>query len=150
MKIQTKYFGEVEYTEEELIRFPKGLFGFEDEHEFLLMSFSEEGTLLSLQSVKSPDVAFTLMHPFTLAPDYAPVLQADELKRLGAERSEDLYYYVTCTVREPVGESTVNMRCPIAINPDTRVALQVILNDGAWEMRHKLSELSARKGGVPC
>ena len=150
MKIQTKYFGEIDYTEDELLVFPKGLFGFENEHSFLLLPFSEEGTLFSLQSVKSPDLAFTLMHPFSLCPDYAPVLQEDELKRLNVEKSEDLYYYVTCTVRDPVGESTVNMRCPVVINPDTREAMQVILTDGAWDMRHKLSELSAQKGGALC
>ena len=139
MKTQTKYFGEIEYTKEELLAFRKGLFGFEDEQAFLLLPFSQEGTLFSLQSVKTPELAFTLMHPFSLDPDYAPVLAAEELKALAVRDSEELYYYVMCTVREPVGESTVNMKCPVAINPDTREAMQVILEDEAWEMRHKLS-----------
>jgi len=144
LKTQTKFFGEIEYTKEELLTFAKGLFGFEEEQSFLLLSFSDAGTLFSLQSVKTPELAFTLMHPFTLDPGYAPVLGEDELKALGVEKSEDLYYYVMCTVKEPVGESTVNMRCPVAINPDTRTAMQVILSDETWEMRHKLADFEKR------
>ena len=140
MKTKTKYFGEIEYTKEELLTFPAGLFGFEDEQSFLLLPFSDEGTLFSLQSVKTPELAFTLMHPFTLSPGYAPVLRDEELKSLGVESSEELYYYVMCTVKEPVGESTINMRCPLAINPDTRRGMQVILDGDKWEMRHRLAE----------
>lgn len=149
MKIKTKYFGELDYTKDETIVFPKGLFGFEEEQTFLLLPFSNAGTLFSLQSVKTEELAFTLMHPFSLDPAYAPVLQADELKTLEVEKSEDLYYYVLCTVKEPVGESTINMKCPLAINPDTRRGMQVILDDDAWEMRHKLIDFERREG-KPC
>ena len=145
MKTQTKYFGEIDYTKEELLTFPKGLFGFEDEQSFLLLPFSSAGTLFSLQSVGSPELAFTLMHPFSLDASYAPVLSADELKALDVEKSEDLYYYVLCTVKDPVDESTINMKCPLAINPDTRYGLQVILEDETWEMRHKLSEFEKQE-----
>lgn len=145
MKTQTKYFGEIDYTKDELIAFPKGLFGFEEEQKFLLIPFSDAGTLFSLQSVKTPELAFTLMHPFTLHTGYAPVLQAEELKTLQVEKSEDLYYYVMCTVKEPVTECTVNMKCPLAINPDTRRGMQAILEDDTWEMRHKLSEFEKRE-----
>ena len=145
MKLQTKYFGEIDYTKEELLTFPKGLFGFENEQSFLLLPFSSAGTLFSLQSVGSPELAFTLMHPFSLDASYAPVLSADELKALDVEKSEDLYYYVLCTVKDPVDESTINMKCPLAINPDTRYGLQVILEDETWEMRHKLSEFEKQE-----
>ena len=145
MKTQTKYFGEIEFKKEELLAFPKGLFGFEEEKSFLLLPFSDQGTLFSLQSVTTPSLAFTLMHPFTLNPDYAPVLRGEELKTLGAGSSEELYYYVMCTVRQPVQDSTVNMRCPLAINPDTRVGMQVILEDDGWEMRQRLAEFEKQE-----
>lgn len=145
MKTQTKYFGEIDYTKEELLTFRKGLFGFEDEQSFLLLPFSDAGTLFSLQSVRTPELAFTLMHPFSLDASYAPVLSADELKTLGVEKSEDLYYYVLCTVKTPVDDSTINMKCPLAINPDTRQGLQAILEDETWEMRHKLSDFEKQE-----
>ena len=145
MKTKTRYFGEIDYAKDEIIAFPKGLFGFEEERKFLLIPFSDAGTLFSLQSVKTPELAFTLMHPFTLCAGYAPVLQAEELKTLQVEKSEELYYYVMCTVKEPVAECTVNMKCPLAINPDTRCGMQAILEDDTWEMRHKLSEFGKQE-----
>ena len=39
MKLQTKYFGEIDYEPAESIRFPAGMFGFDDEHDFLLLPF---------------------------------------------------------------------------------------------------------------
>ena len=146
MKTKTRFFGEIDYKEDELLTFEKGLFGFEDEQSFLLLSFSEAGTLFSLQSVKTPELAFTLMHPFSLDANYAPVLSDEELKALGVQESEALYYYVLCTVREPVGESTVNMKCPLAINPETRHGFQVILSGNQWSMRQKLAEFGERRG----
>ena len=150
MKTETKYFGEIEYEQEDLLTFPKGLFGFEEEKSFLLIPFSENGTLFSLQSVTTPQLSFVLMHPFSLDGSYAPVLQPEELAELKVEKSQDLYYYVLCAVKKPASESTVNMKCPVAINPDTREAVQVILEDGAWQMRHRLAEFEARKGAASC
>ena len=51
MKTNTKYFGEIEYDEEAVLIFPKGLFGFEEEQRFLLLPFSGNGTLFSLQKI---------------------------------------------------------------------------------------------------
>ena len=150
MKIVTRYFGEVEYTQEDVLTFPKGLYGFEEETEYLLLPFEDNGVLYCMQSTKNTQLCFVLMHPFTLAPDYAPVLQPEELKLLGVERSEDLHFYVLCAMKKPPEESTVNMRCPVAVNPDTHVAVQSILEDTAWTMRHPLREFGRTEEGKPC
>ncbi len=152
MKTGTKYFGEIEYEEGETISFPDGLFGFEDENSFLLVPFPTDGesTLFCLQSTATVGLAFTLLDPFMLDPGYTPVLQPDELRALGAEKSEDLYYYVLCAVKNPVSESTVNMRCPIAVNGATRTALQVILEEGPYNMRHPLSGFAGSEEGGTC
>lgn len=148
MKTDTRYFGEIEYDPEQILTFPRGLYGFDEEHSFLLLPFAGNGTLFSLQSLTTPQLAFVMMDPFSLDGNYAPVLQKEELKQLGVERSEDLYYYVMCVVKTPVGDSTVNLRCPVAINDDG-VAMQVILEDTLYHMRHRLSEFS-EEGAEPC
>ena len=40
MKFETKYFGTVEVPPDEVITFPNGLFGFEEERSFLLLPFA--------------------------------------------------------------------------------------------------------------
>lgn len=146
MKAETKYFGEIEFGEEEPLTFPDGLFGFEDEKSFLLLPFEGNGTLYSLQSLTTPQLAFVLMDPFSLT-SYAPVLEEEELAELGVRDSQELYYFVMCVVKSPVADSTVNLKCPVAINPDTRVAMQVILEEDAYEMRHRLGAFEKRKDG---
>ena len=151
MKIQTKYFGEIEYDQDDIVTFPVGMFGFEEEHEFLLIPFAGScETLLSLQSLTSPALAFTVMTPFALLPDYSPELQPSELKALGVTESGELGYYVLCAVKDPIANSTVNLKCPVAINVDTRVARQVILESDRYEMRHPLSQFGDGKGAASC
>ena len=151
MRLKTKYFGEIECQEEDKLRFPAGLFGFEEEKEFFLLPFEGGGdSLLCFQSVLTPGLAFVAMNPFSLKPDYAPVLTPGELKEMGVERSEDLCFYTLCVVRSPVSESTVNLRCPVAVNDQTRRAVQVILEDDTYSMHHRLSEFGRKEEGASC
>ena len=136
MKLQTKYFGQIEYERSEIVTFPTGPFGFEEEREFLILPFEGgAGNLLCFQSLQTPALAFVAMNPFSLLPDYDPVLQPQELKSLGAADSHELGYYVLCVVKKPVAE--------------TRVARQVILDTDRYEMRHPLAQFSG-EGGASC
>ena len=150
MKLRTKYFHEIDCGEEDVIRFPSGLFGFEEERAFLLLPFAGSGgALLCLQSVRTPALAFVAVNPFAFCPGYAPELSEEELRLLGVARSQELCFYTLCVVREPVGESTVNLKCPVAVNPDRREAMQVILDTEEYHMRHRLADLH-REGAAEC
>ena len=150
VKLHTKYFGEIEYAQEDLLHFTAGPFGFEEEQEFLLLPFEgSAGTLLCFQSTRTPALAFVAMDPFALLPEYTPVLQPQELEELGVSDSQELGFYVLCVVKKPVSDSTVNLKCPVAINPDTRAARQVILETDAYEMRHSLAQFG-KEEGAPC
>lgn len=146
-KLQTKYFGEVEYETGDVLHFPEGLFGFEEEQAFLLLPF-EGGGLLCLQSVKTPALAFVALNPFSLKPDYAPELEPAELKAFGVKEAGELGFYVLCAVKNPVSASTVNLKCPLVVHPETREARQVIME--RYEMRHPLAEFSRGEEASPC
>jgi flagellar assembly factor FliW len=151
LKLETKYFGEIDYEPEDVLTFANGLFGFEDETSFLLLPFAGgRHQLLCMQSVQTQGLAFVVMNPFALRPDYTPVLQENELKSLGVTDSCDLGYYVLCMVKKPVAESTVNLRCPVAVNPETRAARQVILEDDRYHMRHPFTEFDSREDEASC
>lgn len=151
MQIRSKYFGQVEYEETDVLHFPRGLFGFEEERRFLLLPFAgSAATLLCFQSLATPELAFVAMNPFALKPDYAPVLQKEELDAMGAADSRALSYYVLCVVRNPVSQSTINLKCPVAVNEETGEAVQVILEQQEYGMRHLLSEFKAKEGETAC
>ena len=52
MHLMTKYFGQIDYDPTEVLSFPNGIFGFEEEKQFLLLPFHGGGGNL-------------LWHPFT-------------------------------------------------------------------------------------
>lgn len=146
MQLKTKYFGSISCPEEDMLHFPHGFIGFEEETEFFLLPFEgSEGTLLCFQSVKTPGLAFVAMNPFALNPEYTPILTDAELTEMGVERSQELAFYTLCVVKEPVGNTKVNFRCPVAVNEDTHQAMQVILETNEYHMHHLLSEFG-RKG----
>ena len=148
-KLQSKYFGEIEYEAGDVIHFPEGLFGFEEEREYLLMPFDgSHGSMLCLQSVRTPALAFVVLDPFTLKPDYAPELEEGDLKPLNVKEAGELGFYVLCAVKNPVSASTVNLKCPLVIHPETRRARQVIME--RYEMRHPLAEFSRGEEAAPC
>lgn len=148
MEIKTKYFGAVRVDEATMLDFPNGIFGFEQENKFILLPFAkEEDFLLCLQSVNTPSLAFTLVNPFMLMPTYRPQLTQAELDQMQVEQNEDLCFYALCRVNDPIEKSTVNLRCPIVLNDQTRQACQVILEE--YEMRCPLESLG-QQGETQC
>ena len=149
LKLRTKYFGEIEYEAGDVLRFSEGLFGFEEEKGFLLLPFEGSGGgMLCLQSVKTPALAFVVLDPFVLDPDYEPELEAGELRRFGVKEAGELGFYVLCAVKNPVSASTVNLKCPLVVHPKTREARQVIME--RYEMRHPLAGFSRGEEAAPC
>ena len=140
MKIQTDYHGEVEYEKEDLVTIPDGLFGFADLKYYLPLCLNDEDdSLILLQSTEQPEVAFIVMNPVLLRADYSPLLTQEELSYLGVSDSGELSYYVICVLKDNYLDNTVNLKCPLAINPQTRVGMQVILENSPYGFRHKLS-----------
>lgn len=144
MTIQTDFYGEVEYSEKDLITIPDGLFGFADLKYYLPLSLNEgDDSVIMLQSTEQCQIAFVLINPGSLCPDYTPVLTPEDLSCLDASDSGELSYYSICVIRDNYLESTVNLKCPLAINPDTRKGMQLILDDSRYGYRHCLSSFPA-------
>lgn len=131
------------YEENELIHFEEGLFGFENYKDFLPLSLeAESDATLCLQSVEDETLSFVVMNPFMLCENYAPSLSENDVKKLGSVTEEELSYYVICVIRDTVEDSTINLKCPIVVNPFTRDARQVILEEEQYGFRHPLKEFA--------
>lgn len=138
MTIQTDY-GIVEYKKEDLLIFSDGLFGFPRLTQYLLLYLNEDDdSMFLLQSVEDRNVGFVVINPFLLCPDYAPTLAPEELACLDVHDSGELSYYSICVVRNNYLENTVNLKCPLVINPKTRHGIQIILDNSPYGYRHEL------------
>lgn len=147
MILKTHDDQEIEYSESDLLEFPNGLFGFPDLRYYLPLSLCESGeddngSILLLQSTEEIEVSFAVINPIVLCPDYTPELRPEELSFLAAKDSGEISYYVVCVVRDNYLENMVNLKCPLAINSETRIGMQVVLDNTAYGYRHKLCSFS--------
>ncbi len=146
MILETDSYGEIEYQEQDLITFPDGVFGFPDLKRYLLLSLTErDDSVLLMLSVDQPEIVFAIVNPLVFCKDYYPSLSAAELSFLDAKDDGELSYYAICTIRsnEDYLKNTVNLKCPLVIDPISRRGIQVILSNPAYHYRHKFSSFQA-------
>lgn len=150
MEINTRDFGPIRVETDAIYKFPEGIYGFEEEKQFaLVLRNYGDASLLYLQSTVNPAPCFLVFEPKELYPDYRPVLSAEDLKQCGAETAEDLVFLTIATVREKMEEMTINLKSPIIMNPKTKTALQVILQDSDYLTRYRPFDPEG-KAGVSC
>lgn len=150
MQIEVTGMGLVDYEEQELLYFQDGLYGFEDLHKYLPVPMEESDRIFVLQSIEEPLISFILMNPFMIMEDYDPQPTASDMKALGNPKIEDVSFYVICSLKSDFKESTLNLRCPIAVNAINREAKQLILEDSPYQLRHRFGDyelLKASKEG---
>ena len=150
MKIRTKFFGEIDIDDEQVILFPFGIYGFEEYTRFVLLHDEEDGTGIFrwLQCADEEALCFTVMEPAMIFGDYSPKLPENALRRLGADDGdevdgEDLIYLVITLIRDEIETSTVNLLSPIIINSRNKVAAQIILDsneprNSGYKTKHKI------------
>lgn len=142
MEIMTKYFGKLYFEESEVLNFENGLFGFESYKKFSLIRFdNENGNILCLQSLEESELAFPVINPFSFIPDYCPLLNDESLKKLNLNNEKEALFYNICVIRPVLKDSTVNLRCPIVVNPDNRKAMQVILDNSQYSFKYEFGSM---------
>lgn len=137
MKVQTKYFGEQEISEADILSFPFGLPGFEEERQFFLQSFGE--VFLLLQSVVTPQLVFVVVSPYPFFKNYTIDLSDAFTHQLAIEKPEDVTVLVIVSVQSPFSESTVNLKAPLIINSRNRTGKQYIPDHSVYSLREPLT-----------
>ncbi len=129
MKIVTDYVGEVEFNEDQIIQMPKGFYGFPDSRQFVLIGeMNVEFPFVWLQSVTEQEVCFILTDPFLFVEDYNFEIGEDVVAQLKINSVEDVRVYSTVVIKQDIEMSTINLKSPIIINQNTRLAEQVVID----------------------
>lgn len=152
MQIHTRFWGDTEYVDEDIIWLEDGLFGFEEEKRYIIVRFAENNdTMMYLQSLENEQLGFIIMNPFHLLPSYEPVINEEDTKALAIEDADDVVCFVICVAQDPISESTVNMKCPIIINSKNHYGRQVILDNREYRFSQQLAEFRHdQKGEAVC
>lgn len=139
MTLSATRFGDVEFSDEDVVQFPEGLIGFPNSHSYILLCAKPGSPFRWLQSVDEPALAFLCTDPQHYVATYAPELSVRHARELGmtAETSR----MVLCTVAIPRGkpeEMTLNLAGPIVVNAELRKGRQIVLEDGAYTIKHRV------------
>ena len=141
MQVQTTRFGPVELEQERIITFPKGILGFPQQREFVLLQTSDEGNFFWLQSVDRPELAFVVCDPLLLVPDYKVPMKAEEFAQISLSSMEQAQ--VLIIVNKVDRSLTGNLQGPLVINAANRQGLQLVLSEKKYDTRHPLINLDA-------
>jgi flagellar assembly factor FliW len=129
MNIDTTRLGRIEARESDLISMKGTILGFEHLSRFLLLLHDAKTPFMWLQSVDEASIAFVVINPRIVKPDYNPIFFESDLKFLDIKNSNDIAMLSIATVRPNPFRITVNLRAPLLINAATRTGAQVVLED---------------------
>jgi flagellar assembly factor FliW len=120
------------------VRLPMGLLGFERMKDYLLVANPAEEPFGWLQVKGDASLAFVVINPFLIVPDYHPDIPAGDAEFLGLDDAEDALLLNIVTVHKQ-GQATMNLKGPIVINRNTGIGKQVVIANAAdYSVQHPL------------
>ncbi|MEN6519772.1 MAG: flagellar assembly protein FliW [Armatimonadota bacterium] len=128
MIIETTRFGQIEVDGKSLIHLQRGIIGYEDAAEFCILREHPDSVFNWLQCTTRPGLAFMVVDPWEVAPDYHIELSPVEADYLDAYNSEDILALTVVDAGSNDCEVTINFACPIIINSKSMTGLQVVLD----------------------
>jgi flagellar assembly factor FliW len=143
MKLETTRFGTLDVDPETIITFTQPILGFQEFRRYVLLPGPSDH-LTWLQSTDSPDLAFILMNPRAIVPDYTVDLRQQELSELAVASADDLDLFTLIVVPQDPSKVRTNLRAPILVNPKQRLGKQTILERSTYPIQFYLAQ--AKKG----
>lgn len=104
---------------------------------FALDALDDMGALFAMRSTEQSGVRLFVVPPRVYVPDYAPAIDAETRAALGLA-DVDPVLLVVVHPGEAGQPPTANLLAPVAVNPVTGAAMQVVLDGDEWPLRAPL------------
>ncbi|HOZ47188.1 MAG TPA: flagellar assembly protein FliW [Candidatus Hydrogenedentes bacterium] len=140
MQLETTRFGIIEVAEDSVITFTQPIVGFQNYRRFILLPGPEGSVVKWLQSVEVADLAFILMDPRLVVPDYDVPLSRSELDELAVTGTDGLDIYTLLVVPTDHTKIRTNLKAPVLINATQRLAKQTILERSDYPIQFFLAQ----------
>lgn len=137
MKIKTKYLGEMEYDNKNVIVFEEGIPGFPDLHKYALIPINDL-VFSYMQSIEDEKICFIVMPPAFAEPSYDIDISNATVEKLKVEKPEDVNVFSIVTIPNNINDMTINLKAPIILNTKNNKAVQEVLDDDGFSIRHKV------------
>ncbi|OEH86728.1 hypothetical protein BHU72_00170 [Desulfuribacillus stibiiarsenatis] len=138
MKVLSTRLGALEIAQDQIITFPKGIPGFEEEKGFVLIPAGQDNPFNFLQSIQEADLCFILTEPHLFFNDYEVEISEEIQEVLSIQKAEDVLVYSIVTIKDDLQKATANLQAPVVINMNNKLAKQFILNDQRFTTRQPL------------
>ena len=134
--VASSRFGDISYTEEDVLVFPRGLPAFEDNRNWVLAG-EEDNAIKWLQNVEDGELALPVTTPDAVMSDYNAKIPEDELDLVGSKDPADLALLIVVSIPEASPwDMTANLRAPVLVNLRNRRAVQVIVLNEEYSIHH--------------
>jgi flagellar assembly factor FliW len=138
VKIKTTRFGELEVNPNDIVTFAEGLLGFENLKKYFVVDPGDSTLILWLQSTEDEKVAFPIIEPKIFKPDYIAKLLPADLNGLELDSLQNAKLYSILTIPANVTEMSANLKAPVVINSNKKVAKQIVLQDSKLSVKHEM------------
>ncbi len=128
--VKTGQFGDLKVEPQHVFRFAEGVFGFEDLHEFVLISDDDSAPLRWLISIEQPEIGFAVISPAFVDAQYSA----------GRDYTDTDRYAVLVIVTLSHHGMTVNMKAPVILDCNDQSGKQIILSSDKYLPNHPLGK----------
>jgi flagellar assembly factor FliW len=126
LQYSTSRFGDIEVSEGQVIRIEGGLFGFTNLSKYIIIHQRGQGSFVWLQSLERPELAFPLIDPHLVYPDYLLEISWEEADEIGIEDEDDVKIFVLVAMQVGNKRLQLNMQGPLIINQKNSLAMQFV------------------------
>ena len=138
MKFISKVHGEMEYEENNIITFNKGIPGFNELKKFILLDLQKYGPFKLFQSLENDEIALIVTSPYEFFDEYEIKLSEETIKNLNIESPEQVMILTTVTLNSDVKKITTNLQGPIVINTYNNFGEQIVLDNSKYKVKSPL------------
>jgi len=138
LKVQTTRFGVLELENSNILTFTEGLLGFPDYTKYVLLDHDKSGIFQWLQSVENEDLAFVLIEPLRIVPDYRVEVHEKDVEDIKLQSPDTAVMACIVNIGKDCSSVTVNLLGPIVINPREMLAKQIVLVSSQYSIRHDI------------
>lgn len=119
------------------VQLPLGLLGFERIKTYSLVTKPDQEPFLWLAVPEGEDLAFLMVPPNLMLPDYAPELSDEDADFLEIRNPNDALVLNIVTLKSD-GSATVNLKGPVVINRHTMIGKQLVLSQQDCAIKHPI------------
>ncbi len=138
MKVMTDRFGAIDVKEEDIITMVEPILGFPYAKRYVILNHKKESPFKWFQCVDDGSLAFVIINPKLVKPDYVVPLEEEDAKKLQLDSLDDAEVYVLVVIPEDPKKMTVNLRGPLVINRKKRLGKQVVIPDDSYPIRYRI------------